>query len=102
MERKPITNALTLRKDEDFDSLEQYEQFLEKIVSRASEVDQERKALRVPQRIVRVLSTASSAGDQGNHCSKNRYSVPSTLIGQVVELRVYPKTLEIWRANTLQ
>jgi len=49
--KRAITNALTLRKDRDFDSLEQYEQFLEKIVSRmnatrASEVEQERKALR--------------------------------------------------------
>ncbi|MXW33530.1 MAG: IS21 family transposase [Rhodothermaceae bacterium] len=108
--KRAMENALTLRGSRDFDSQGDYERFLTKIVRRLnacrqSELEQERDALGAlpAQRLdsFERLPVRVSCGST-ILVKTNRYSVPSTLIGQRVEVRLYVDRIEVWRAQTLQ
>lgn len=108
--KRAAENAPTLRGYRDFDGLGEYKRFLTKIVTRLngchqSELDWERAMLGAfpAQRLgsserlwVRVTRGSTIL------VKKNRYSVPSTLIGQRVEVCLYIQRIEVWHAQTLR
>ena len=99
-----IGQALMLRGSRDFSSLEEYTGFIRKVVDRRNrlvqeKLEQERPHLRplppapVPEYVnhqarVRKWSTIQAAG--------RTYSVPSRLIGQEVQIRLYAGHLEVY------
>ena len=99
-----IDQALMLRGSRDFSSLEEYTGFIRKVVDRRNrlvqeKLEQERPHLRplppapVPEYVnhqarVRKWSTIQAAG--------RTYSVPSRLIGQEVQIRLYAGHLEVY------
>lgn len=104
-----INQALILRGSRDFQSREEYEELLRRVVGRRNRlvrarVEEERLHLRplppapIPEYVnyrvrVRKWSTIS--------VSNRRYSVPSRLIGMVVEVRVYADHLEVYYKGKL-
>ena len=108
--KRAAENALTLRGYRDFDSLGDYKRFLTKIVTRLnachqSELDQERAKLgALPVRRLDSCERLWVRVTRGSTIlvKKNRYSVPSTLIGQRVEVRLYVQRIEVWYAQTLR
>ena len=104
-----LNQALLLRGSRDFDTTEAYVQFLGQVVARRNrlvqgKLERERPHLRplppapVPQyhsyrARVRKWSTVQAAG--------HTYSVPSRLIGQEVQLRVYADEVEVYYKDQL-
>ena len=104
-----LNQALLLRGSRDFDTAETYQQFVEQVVARRNRLvqgrlERERPHLRplppapVPQyhsyrARVRKWSTIQAAG--------HTYSVPSRLIGQEVQLRVYADQVEVYYKDRL-
>lgn len=108
--KRAIENQLILRDSRDFAHLEDYEYFLNQRVAelnatRQSKFDEERVVLKsLPaqrldscQRLQVRVSRGSTILVQKNH-----YSVPSSLIGQKVEVRVYARQIEVWYDQTRQ
>ena len=108
--KRAMENALTLRGYRDFDSLGDYKRFLAKIVARLnachqSELDQERATLgALPVQRLDCCERLWVRVTRGSTIlvKKNRYSVPSTLIGQRVEVRLYVQRIEVWHAQALR
>lgn len=101
--KKAVDQALMLRGSRDFDSVEEYEKFLHKLLtklnaSRAKQVEEEIACLRpLPERMIadytlRQVKVTKFSTVRINKCC---YSVPSRLIGEVVDAKVYEDKIEI-------
>jgi hypothetical protein len=102
--KKAVDQALLLRGSRDFASREEYEDFLQGLVEqrnggRQARLAEERAHLRaLPERRLEALKVVRVRVTRGStiHVQHNLYSVPSRLIGEWVEVRVYAEHLEVW------
>jgi hypothetical protein len=96
-----------LRGHRDFESREVYERFLQALVAarnagRRKRLDEELPRLgRLPDRRRESCKRLSVRVDRGSliHVDRNTYSVPSRLIGEKVEVRLYVEHVEVWYAQ---
>lgn len=99
-----VDQALQLRDDRDFATIESYQEFLQAIVAhrngnRRQRLAEERSLLRpLPTGRVESCSRDVVIVNQGSliRVQRNTYSVPARLIGERVEVRTYADYLEIW------
>ena len=108
--KRRLQQQLLLRGSRDFDSLEQYERWLETVLEQANRLRQKRFAEELA--IMRPFSAArlpeyteESVGvGKGStiRVKRNTYSVPSRLIGETVRVRIFDGRLEIYFAGDLQ
>lgn len=102
--KQAIAQALMLRSSRDFQSLAEYEKFLRNLFARlnagrrlrfAEELAQLRP---LPERRLDTTRRERVRVSPGSliHVHRNTYSVHSRLIGEMVEARVKPDTVEIW------
>lgn len=107
--RQAVDQALMLRTSRDFDSRQEYEQFLwgvfrELNAGRQGRLDEEREVLSALPSYkldsgTRVdVRVGPSSTIRVKH---NTYSVPSRLIGEKVQVRLYAEHLEVWYAQRL-
>jgi len=102
--KKAVEQALILRRSNNFDSVEDYKKFLNKLIkkrnlSRIEKVKEELNCLKdlptEPLKDFRKITTKVGKGST-IRVLQNTYSVPSRLIGTVVEVRVYSQKLELF------
>jgi len=107
--KEAVDQALMLRGRRDFQSREEYSQFLEDLLRRRNlgrevRTRSERVQLRsLPARRYeswRLVRVRVGAGSTLN-VDRNTYSVPSRLIGETVDVRVCLEELEVWYGGTL-
>ena len=102
--KKDLEQSLILRRSKNFDSIEEYEVFLKKIIkkrnlSRTEKIKEEMDFLKeLPieplsdfKKIITKVGRSSSI-----RVMQNTYSVPSRLIGANIEVRVYFDRLELF------
>ena len=108
--KSKVNQHLLLRGSRDFEDLDAYRLFLEKIVHKANRMRSdklkeelalmrpltERLLLEYEERIARVTSWSTVSID------KKTFSVTSRLIGEKVKVRLYEDRAEVWFAGTLQ
>ncbi|MGH9833024.1 MAG: IS21 family transposase [Blastocatellia bacterium] len=107
--KNAVGQELILRGSRDFDSRGQYEQFLRAMLERRNQGRRERlgeelKSLRgLPERRLEGFTKESQRVGRNSTISVrgNHYSVPSQLIGERVEVRVYGGHLEVWYAEAM-
>lgn len=102
--KRALDQALRLRGSRDFASREEYEAFLGTLFERLNAGRRERLASEVAT--LRQLPLARLGSFKKLHCrvrqgstinvERNVYSVPSRLIGECVEVRLYAEELEVW------
>jgi hypothetical protein len=105
--KEGVEQALLLRGSRDFESWEAYRRFLQELVAarnggRRKRLDEELPRLgRLPQRRRESCKRLSLRVDRGSliHVDRNTYSVPSRLIGERVEVRLYVEHVEVWYAQ---
>jgi hypothetical protein len=105
--KEAVEQALLLRGHRDFESREVYERFLQALVAarnagRRKRLDEELPRLgRLPDRRRESCKRLSVRVDRGSliHVDRNTYSVPSRLIGEKVEVRLYVEHVEVWYAQ---
>jgi hypothetical protein len=101
---RALEQALLLRGDRDFATVEDYSAFLEKLFEQLNSGRQQRLAEEMERlsplpdrrlesaRRVRVRVNSGSLITAG----RNSYSVNSRLIGEIVEARLFPDHVEVW------
>jgi hypothetical protein len=102
-----IDQALMLRGSRDFASREAYGEFLQQRLAflnagRRDRLKEERAQLRpLPARRLEACKRLQARVDSGSliHVDRNSYSVPSRLIGEKVEVRLFVEHLEVWYAQ---
>lgn len=107
--KRAVDQELLLRGSRDFASREEYEEFLRKMLVRRNGLRRERvqeevKTLRaLPDRRLESYSKESPkvSGNSVINIRDNHYSVPSQLIGERVEVRIYAGQVEVWYAGEL-
>ena len=107
--KRAVDQELLLRGSRDFDSRESYDEFLRGMIVRRNGLRRERLAeevrvLRVlPERRLEAFSKESLKVSRNStiNVRDNVYSVPSQLIGERVEVRIYGAHLEVWYAGEL-
>lgn len=107
--KRAVAQELILRGSRDFNSREEYEQFLRTMLERRNQGRRERlgeelKTLRgLPERRLDGFSKESQRVGRNSTISVrgNHYSVPSQLIGERVEVRIYGGHLEVWYAGAM-
>jgi hypothetical protein len=105
--KEAVEQTLLLRGSRDFESREAYGRFLEELVAarnvgRRKRLDEELSQLRcLPERRRESYKRLSVRVDRGSliHADHNAYSVPSRLIGEKVEVRLYVEHVEVWYAQ---
>jgi hypothetical protein len=105
--KEAVEQALLLRGSRDFESREVYGRFLQGLVAarnagRRKRLDEELPRLRrLPERRRESYKRLSVRVDRGSliHVDRNTYSVPSRLIGERVEVRLYVEHVEVWYAQ---
>jgi hypothetical protein len=105
--KEAVDQALLLRGHRDFESREAYGRFLRQLVAgrnagRRKRLDEELPRLRrLPQRRRESYKRLSLRVDSGSliRADQNTYSVPSRLIGEWVEVRLYVEHVEVWYAQ---
>jgi hypothetical protein len=105
--KETVEQTLLLRGSRDFESREAYEQFLRALVAarnagRRKRLDEELPRLgRLPDRRRESYKRVSVGVDRGSliHVDRNTYSVPSRLMGEKVEVRLYVEHVEVWYAQ---
>jgi hypothetical protein len=106
--KKAVEQEMILRGSSDFDSREEYDKFLKTIMRRRNagrreSLGQEMAAMReLPERRLEDYTpertkVTSNSTIRARH---NTYSVPSQLIGERIDLRVYAERIEVWYAGT--
>jgi hypothetical protein len=105
--KKAVEQALILRGSRDFNSLQEYEQFMCKILERRNQNCQKRFAEELSQ--LRSLPKRRYEDYEERICKvsnastirilHNTYSVHSRLIGENVKVRVYADHLDVWYAQ---
>jgi hypothetical protein len=105
--KEAVEQTLLLRGSRDFESREAYGRFLKELVAarnagRRKRLDEELPRLRrLPDRRLESYKRLSLRVDRGSliHADQNAYSVPSRLIGEKVEVRLYVEHVEVWYAQ---
>jgi hypothetical protein len=105
--KEAVEQTLLLRGSRDFESRQAYGRFLEELVAarnagRRKRLDEELLRLRrLPERRRESYKRLSVRVDTGSliHADHNVYSVPSRLMGEKVELRLYVEHVEVWYAQ---
>jgi hypothetical protein len=107
--KEAVEQALLLRGSRDFSSREEYSRFLHGVkeplnAGRRQRLAEELAVLRsLPGRRLEACQRRRCRVDQGSliHVERNTYSVPSRLIGEEVDARLYAEHLEVWYAQQL-
>jgi transposase len=107
--KRAVEQELLLRGSRDFASREEYEQFLRQMLMRRNglrreRLEEEMKSLRrLPDRRLEAFSKESMKVSRNStiYVRENHYSLPSQLIGERVEVRIYGGHLEVWYAGEL-
>jgi hypothetical protein len=107
--KEAVDQALMLRGSRDFASREEYQRFLHGLqeqldAGRRQRFAEELAVLRpLPGRRLEACQRRRCRVDQGSliHVERNSYSVPSRLIGEEVEARLYAEHVEVWYAQQL-
>jgi hypothetical protein len=102
--KRAVTQELLLRGSRDFASGEEYEQFLQALFGRLNAGRKQRLAeemvvmKELPERRMESCKRERVKVDSGSliYVDRNVYSVPSRLIGEQVEARLYMDQVEIW------
>jgi len=102
--KQAVDQALMMRGSRDFTTVNAYEQFLRKLFSRMNAGRRERlveelSRLRpLPERRLDSTRRERVRVSPGSliHVHRNTYSVHSRLIGEMVEARLKPDTVEVW------
>lgn len=105
--KEAVEQALLLRGSRDFESREAYTRFLRSLaaarnVGRRKRLDEELPRLRrLPERRRESYKRLSVRVDRGSliHVERNTYSVPSRLMGEKVDVRLYVEHVEVWYAQ---
>ena len=105
--KKAVDQSLIIRGSRDFNSVEEYEQFLQKIIDRMNQNCHKRFAeevevlKRLPNLRYSDYESRTSKVSRGGtiRLLHNTYSVHSRLVGETVKVRVYADKLEIWYAQ---
>jgi hypothetical protein len=102
--KRAVAQALSLRGSRDFSSREEYAEFLRELLSRRNALRRERLAAEVE--VLRVLPERRLEDHSAERLKvtrnstinvrRNIYSVPSQLIGEAVEVRVFAERLAVW------
>jgi Mu transposase-like protein len=107
--KEAVEQALLLRGSRDFASREEYNRFLHELKEQLNaglrhRLADELAVLRpLPTRRLEACQRRRCRVDQGSliHVERNSYSVPSRLIGEEVEARLYAEHVEVWYAQKL-
>lgn len=107
--KKAVDQSLMLRGSRDFESREAYETFLKNLLvqlnrGRQQRLEEERKVMKpLPSRRLDDCKQQWVKVSRGStiHVAHNTYSVPSRLIGEKVEARLYAERIEVWYAQRL-
>jgi len=102
--KRAVDQELLLRGSRDFDSRKSYDEFLRRMRVRRNGLRRERlaedvRALRaLPERRLEAFTRESLKVSRNStiNVRDNTYSVPSQLIGERVEVRIYGAHLEVW------
>ena len=105
--KETVEQALLLRGNRDFQSRADYERFLQEVVHGRNAACRKRldeelpKLRRLPERRRESCKRLWSPVNSGSliHVDRNTYSVPSRLIGERVEVRLYVEHVEVWYAQ---
>jgi len=105
--KEHVEQALLLRNGRDFPCRDAYRQFLQELVAsrnadRRKRLDEELPQLRrLPERRRESCKRLACRVDTGSliHVDRNAYSVPSRLVGEKVEVRLYVEHVEVWYAQ---
>jgi hypothetical protein len=102
--KRAVHQELLLRGSRDFDSVEQYQRFLQALfvrlnAGRRQRLAEEMAVMReLPERHLESCQRERVKVDSGSliYVDRNVYSVPSRLIGEQVEARLYLDQVEVW------
>ena len=102
--KRAVAQELMLRGSRDFSSLEEYQQFLQMLFERLNAGRKQRLAeelsvmKELPERRMESCKRERVKVDSGSfiYADRNAYSVPSRLIGEQVEARLYMDHVEVW------
>ena len=105
--KRRLEQALLLRESRDFESVEAWQDFIDQVVrkantGRASRVREELAVMRVldvkklPEFVEEEVRVSEWSTVRVKHCA---YSVPSRLIGEWVQARVYEDRLEVYYSD---
>ena len=102
--KRAVEQALSLRGSRDFSSREEYAEFLRELLSRRNALRRERLTAEVevlralPERRLEDHSAERLKVTRNStiNVRRNIYSVPSQLIGEAVEVRVFAERLAVW------
>jgi hypothetical protein len=105
--KEAVEQTLLLRGSRDFRSREAYGRFLQELVAarnagRRKRLDEELPRLqRLPDRRRESYKRVLVPVNRGSliHVDRNTYSVPSRLMGERVEVRLYVEHIEVWYAQ---
>jgi hypothetical protein len=105
--KEAVEQTLLLRGSRDFESREAYARFLQELVAarnvgRRKRFEEELPQLRpLPERRRESCKRILVRVDRGSliHVDHNTYSVPSRLMGERVEVRLYVEHVEVWYAQ---
>jgi hypothetical protein len=105
--KEAVEQSLLLRGHRDFENRKAYERFLQELVAarnavRRKRLDEELPRLRrLPERRRESYKRLLVRVDRGSliHADQNTYSVPSRLMGEKVEVRLYVEHVEVWYAQ---
>jgi hypothetical protein len=105
--KEAVEQTLLLRGSRDFESREAYGRFLQELVAARNagcrkRLDEELPRLgRLPDRRRESYKRVSVGVNRGSliHVDRNTYSVPSRLMGERVEVRLYVEHVEVWYAQ---
>jgi len=108
--KRRLRQHLLLRGSSDFDSVEEYQRFIDGVIGRANGL--RIKKLEEELRVMRTLTVdrvptfrledAKVCASSTIRVMRNTYSVPSRLIGETVRSRVYDDRIEVWYAQQHQ
>jgi len=107
--KEALDQALMLRGSRDFRSRDESADFLRRLLDQLNPGRQERLAQErahlqaLPARRLEACKRLRAKVDRSSliHIDRNCYSVPSRLIGEQVEIRLYVEHLEVWYAQQL-
>jgi hypothetical protein len=102
--KRAVAQELLLRGSRDFGSVEEYERFLQALFVRLNAGRKQRLAeemavmTELPERRMESCKRERVKVDSGSliYVDRNVYSVPSRLIGEQVEARLYMDQVEVW------
>jgi hypothetical protein len=105
--KKAIDQSLIIRGSRDFDSVADYEKFLQKIIDRMNQnchkrfVEEIEALKELPARRYDDYETKTCKVGRGGtfRLLHNTYSAHSRLAGETVKIRVYADTLQLWYAQ---